>query len=400
MGGRAARGPEAGFHSVLSDMCHATLGVSAADALRSHELAACAVDLALGAGAGGAAPAPAPAAGPAPGAGPGCAAGGGADPAAGAAGPGPPCPARACKLCLAALLVPDRPPHVGSNTCGAHYLVCRHARRPTQPYLELVLAVQPRRQQSKKQQTVRPPACMPPRGAMAGGQGRAHGASRRSGRRRRRPARARQPGHQAAGGRRHKRAGRAAARALRARGLGHAGGHAAPLARGIPGLRRPAAARPGCRVSGRRCMIGCVMHVLDLSRCSRHVVTWTLDLLGWSATPPRRLAACIPQGGPNSAAGSICRHVSKQQERHWSLEPGASSPVSSALLSKVYFHSAFWACMCTALTGSAVQIGTSCSTAKNCCIPARSHLPTPASERSTKNATWVTRQSRALLLCA
>jgi len=67
VGGRAARGPEAGFHSVLSDMCHATLGVSAADALRSHELAACAVDLALGAGAGGAAPAPAPAAGPAPG---------------------------------------------------------------------------------------------------------------------------------------------------------------------------------------------------------------------------------------------------------------------------------------------------------------------------------------------
>jgi hypothetical protein len=58
VGGRAARGPEAGFHSVLSDMCHATLGVSAADALRSHELAACAVDLALGAGAGGAAPAP------------------------------------------------------------------------------------------------------------------------------------------------------------------------------------------------------------------------------------------------------------------------------------------------------------------------------------------------------
>ena len=139
-GGRAARGPEAGFHSVLSDMCHATLGVSATDALRSHELAACAADLALGAGAGGAAPAPGPAAGaagPAPGAGAGGAAAGRADPAAGAAGPGPPCPDRACKLRLAVSLMSEAASGA-SNTLEARNTGCRHARRPAPPQLEFL----------------------------------------------------------------------------------------------------------------------------------------------------------------------------------------------------------------------------------------------------------------------
>jgi hypothetical protein len=130
--GQATRGQEAGFHSVLSDMCHATLGVPAADALRSHELAACAADLALGAGAG---LAPAPAAGaasPAPGAGAGDAAAGHAGPAAGAAGPGSPCRARACMLRLAVSLVPERQPWILNTFAGSpHGLSARKTSRTT-----------------------------------------------------------------------------------------------------------------------------------------------------------------------------------------------------------------------------------------------------------------------------
>lgn len=37
-----------GFHVVLSDMCHSTMGSSSADVLRSLDLASCAAELAVG----------------------------------------------------------------------------------------------------------------------------------------------------------------------------------------------------------------------------------------------------------------------------------------------------------------------------------------------------------------
>ena len=37
-----------GFHVVLSDMCHSTMGSSSADVLRSLDLATCAAELAVG----------------------------------------------------------------------------------------------------------------------------------------------------------------------------------------------------------------------------------------------------------------------------------------------------------------------------------------------------------------
>ena len=44
----AVKAPLPGFHTVLSDMCHKTLGISAADVARSLDLAQCASDVALG----------------------------------------------------------------------------------------------------------------------------------------------------------------------------------------------------------------------------------------------------------------------------------------------------------------------------------------------------------------
>lgn len=40
--------PMQGFHVVLSDMCHSTMGSSSADVLRSLDLASCAAELAVG----------------------------------------------------------------------------------------------------------------------------------------------------------------------------------------------------------------------------------------------------------------------------------------------------------------------------------------------------------------
>jgi 23S rRNA U2552 (ribose-2'-O)-methylase RlmE/FtsJ len=46
--GAAASRPPVGFHTVLSDMCHDTIGVAAADVARSLQLARCAAAIAVG----------------------------------------------------------------------------------------------------------------------------------------------------------------------------------------------------------------------------------------------------------------------------------------------------------------------------------------------------------------